>query len=316
MTTPFRAESKVILLVLAALVLVEAGLRSARSHLSSDIEHIDAIPAIAAGLQAREGLRVLVGGNSLIGEGVDPVALERDLSEALGRPVAVGVVKPDGTTPLEWEYLYRKHVFQSGHAPDALVLGFGPGHLRDRRAEAAVLRLALHHVDRADTGRLFRNDLAGFEERATFVLASGWWTFGLRDRIAPRILAEAIPNYRALAPILLQAPEASVQEPGSANGSGEEAEAGPTFEHLNRLLASAEEVGVPVILVEMPAPRDYDIEPEAREIARAAGAPIVDVNPVPGIVPASMPDGEHLDAEGRARFTAALARALAAELGG
>ena len=75
-------EWPVILMVIAALGVVEIGLSVVRPWLSGDIRHLDEAASIAQGVADGSGVRVMVAGNSLIGEGVvdkNPTSL-RDLA--------------------------------------------------------------------------------------------------------------------------------------------------------------------------------------------------------------------------------------------
>lgn len=308
-TSAARSERPVLLLVAIGLLAVEGVLQWAAPRLSGDSRHLDEAPAIVEGLLESDGVRVLLAGNSLIGAAVDPPALTAALEQRLDGPVSVAMIRPDGTTPLEWDYLYRRLLPESGALPDLIVLGFGPGHLRDRPAELNTLRLARHHVALADVGDLLANDLTDLESRAQFALAYVWASFGLRDRISTRVLDLVIPNYRELAPSLLRA--------GAGNGAGDGGGGGATtltYRHLDNLLASLRRRGVPVVAMPMPAPDPYSVDDGALRVLAAHGVAVLDLNPVPGLVPERFPDGDHLDAEGRALFTQALAPALAGTL--
>jgi len=297
-----RGEWVVWLLVVAGLAVVEIGLAFARPVLSGDIRHLDEAPQIAERLHERSDLRVLIGGNSLIGEGLDPSLLDSLLSRDLGREVHGAMVRPDATGPLEWDYLFRKLVFNPGFVPDVLVLGFGPGHLRDRPASSAYLRLAVHHVDGSDIGRLWTEELHDFESRVGFFLARISMTFGLRDRISSRILATVVPGYRDRAAILL------ITQPGAGSASA------PTYQHLVALLDEAGRWDLPVVLVPVPQPAPYPVEQEVLRIAAARNVAVLDVRPVEGLSVASFPDGKHLSAQGRRTFTRWLAGPLAQSL--
>lgn len=304
MTTRTPSRILVPLMVVGALVVVEGGLRAIEPRLSGDIAHLDAAPSIVSDLVEAEGLRVLVAGNSLVAEGVDTADLESGLEDGLGRAVSIGGVWPDGTTPLEWDYLHRRLFARVDGAPDVLMLAFGPGHLPDRPAEPNAIRLARHHVADAELGEVLGNDLRDVESRSQFALARLFAAFGLRDRVATRVLAEVIPHYRE------QSPRSLLGGGGEAEGSADGAMSDPTFRHLENLLSTYDAMGTRVVLVQMPAPTSYEIEPGAAALLDEWGGVLVDVNPVSGITPERLPDGEHLDPEGRALFTEALLPAL------
>ncbi|MEM7414165.1 MAG: hypothetical protein AAF389_01640 [Gemmatimonadota bacterium] len=300
-STARPSELWVILMVLAGLAVTEGALTVLRPQLSGDIRHLDEADDIVREVVQGEGLRVVVGGNSLIGEGIDGALLEQSLEEATGEEVTLGVIRPDGTGPLEWDYLYRRIMFNVEELPDVLVLGFGPGHMRDRRIRTQLLRLAVHHVDRSDLRRFFTFDGLDFEERATAVLASSSVTFGLRDRISARVLATLIPGYRQRALLLLSA----APSPSNPQNVG-------SYRHLEALLDEAAQYGVPVVMMAMPAQTPYDVEAPVVALSGRRGVELVDVNPIPALLgPSRYFDDQHLDAEGRQLFTTSVAPFLA-----
>ncbi len=295
------SEWRVLALVAVGMLLAEVGLRFGETSLSGDMAHLDQMETRVKDMLDGEGFRVLLVGNSLLLRGVDPDLLAARLTEEGDGPVSVGMVHPDGTTPLEWSYFLRKLVFNPSDTPDAMVLAFGPGHLSDRPASAALLRLAAHHVDGADVPGLLREELTDVESRSQFVLARASRVFALRDRIAPRVLDALVPRYRELAPILLRSP-------GRAASAGPST---PTFRYLERILEDAETAGVSVILIPMPAPEEYSVEAGALALASRFGVPVLDPSVDGRLDPARFPDGEHLDPLGMRLLTESLAPVLA-----
>jgi hypothetical protein len=309
-------------LVVAGLLAAEVTMRGIRGSLSLDIQHVDQADEIVEDLVESEGLRVLVAGNSLLRSGVDGERLGDALSGEMDEPVAVGMVYPDGSNPVEWSFLHRKLVTNPHRYPDVVVLAFGPGHLRDRPVEQTLLRLAAHHVDRADVWSFLKNDLNDIESRSEFILARISAAYALRDRIAPRVMTAIIPYYQELSPILLQAPgpkETPTSEENSGQGGRESGgESGtaqaPSFSFLSRLLADYERAGIPVVALPMPAPENYEVDAGALDLFSRHGIPVLTVSFETPLGPERFPDGEHLDEEGMEAFTSALAPALAAEL--
>ena len=293
-------EWAVVLWVLAGMGAAEVGFRRYRDVLSGDVKHFTQMDSIVEHTASGEGLRLLVWGNSTLAQGIDPSLLETGLEEVLRSSVTLGMIYPDGTVSLEWSYLLRKMVFLPEKLPDALVMVLAEGNLLDRPPERSLLRLAAHHVAWEDVPRLFREDLPGFENRASFLIAKSSVTYGLRDRIAPRVFDLFIPNYRVNAPILLQGPS-QLEVVGHS---------GPTFEYLKRILADCRRYDLPLFVVLAPLAFDYELEPEASELLRYAGAEIVDAR---GVVPQSgelFRDAYHLNGHGRELFTEGLITAL------
>ena len=297
----FASRFSVPILIVGTLAMVEGGLRWSEARLSGDVAQIQEAPDRVRYASETSGVGVLMLGNSLLAEGVDRVSLEGTLATDLGTSVAVGEVTPDGTTPLEWRYLLRKLVFRPGYHPDVLVLAFGPGHLWDRPGATQVLRLAAHHVDRADIGLLFREELTDIESRAEFLTARLWRTYALKDRIQLRLLDLVLPHFRTERELLLRRP-----------GSGRGVDRGlADLRDLRGLLEDASGAGIPVILLPMPAPHPWPVEDPVQALARTLSVPILDVRDEVTLERERFPDGEHLDPLGRKAFSETLGPELA-----
>jgi hypothetical protein len=292
----FISRFSVPLLVVTGRLAVEGALRLSEDRLSGDVAQIDAAPAQVRHAASGSGLGVLMVGNSLLAEGVDRARLEGMLTTELGTAVSVGKVTSDGTTPLEWHYLTRKLVFDTGTSPQVLVLAFGPGHLWDRPGATQVLRLAAEHVAAEDVGMLFREELTDIESRSEFLTARVWRTYALRDRIQLRLLDLVLPYFRTEREELLR-------RPGLV---GETHHDLSHLRDLRELLEDAAGAGIQVILLPMPAPHLWPVEGPVETLARTLSVPILDVRDKVSLEPERFPDGEHLDALGRGAFTEAL----------
>lgn len=301
-----RRELRVVAMVLCGLIVTEVALRRSQDWLSGDVAHLNQADSIVAAVAAGDGLRVLLGGNSLLFSGVDPAALGSALEAQLGRAVSLGMINPDGTGPLQWSYLYRKLIFIPARMPDVIVLAFGPGHLRDRSPDEELLRLAAHHVDRRDIAMLLRRDLTGLEDRMQFMIARASTAFALRDRLAPRVFDAIIPRYRELAPILLLGPPGDERPDPTPNVS--------TFVFLERLLEDASRSGLPMLAMPMPSPDVYQVDQGAAALFRAYGVEVLGTQVDIALEPERFPDGAHLDELGKERFTAFLAPLLSSTL--
>jgi hypothetical protein len=300
----FVSRFPVPLLVVGALAVVEGGLRYSEARLSGDVAQIAEAPRQVHYAARNSGAGVLMLGNSLLAEGVDRGELERALEAKLGREVSVAKVTPDGTTPLEWRYLFRKLVIRTGEKPSVLVLAFGPGHLWDRPGASQVLRLAAHHVAAGDVGMLFNEELTDIESRAEFLTARVWRSYALKDRIQLRLLDLVLPHFRTVRASLLR-------RHGSESGSHRDV---TDLRNLRGLLEDAAGAGIPVVLLPMPAPTLWPVEGPVETLARDLSVPILDVREEVSLEPERFPDGEHLDSLGRAAFTGALGPALARTL--
>lgn len=300
-----HSEVLVIVTVLTALIAAEIVLRANQSALSGDIAHLERTTLITFQVSEGSGLRVLFWGNSLLGEGVDVDGLVPGLEAALDTPLSVGLVRPDGTTPLEWQYLFRKAVLNTGTPPDVLVLAFGPGHLKDRPAAPLLSRLAVHHVDLPDIPLLFEQDVHTLEARARFLTARVSAVFALAERIQPRIMDVAVPRYTDLAPILLLRQNSDDVETVEGDPAAE-----TSYHQLRSLLSAAKEAGVVVVALPMPAPELWPLDQEEVAVLSEYGAVLLDVRGDVELKAERFPDGVHLDREGRVAFTDAVAARL------
>lgn len=325
-------EGPTLVALLGLLVVIEVGFRLGGDRLSGDVAHMDDMSEIARDVAEAPGLRILFVGNSLLGEGVEPRLLEQLLADSLGQPVRVGVIRPDGSSPLEWSYLLDRYVFEAGRIPDLLVVPFGPGHLFDRPGREAVLRLAAHHVSKRDVPALLSRDLSGFENRAQFFVARFSRAFALRDRLQPRVLDVLIPDYRELAPMILRAdpaPEAG-SEASSARAPAvavaEPAVSGSrllSLDQIGRIEDRAAEFDLPLLLLAMPQGVPWNLDPRVSAHVEGLQPGLLDFRRELNLPAERFPDGQHMDPEGRERFTRMLsvrmlptARQVAARPGG
>lgn len=302
--------------LLVVLGVAELGLRSFETMLSGDVAHMEAIPTIVRETVASEGESVLLWGNSLLGEGVDRAALEEGLRTLGSRNYAVGKVNPDGTTPLEWSYLLRSTIeIPSGSRsgkPDLFVLAFGPGHLVDRSPTGSLERLALYHVGREDLVQFLLREVQTLDERAAFLSARTLRLVALGERIQPRVLDLAIPEYRERAPLLL----ARNADPTVDLAADYATDAGSRYRHFRRIVDDLAVAGIPLILLPMPEAQPWELSDDELRVIGECRVTVLDIRTSAGLPPERFPDGTHMDSEGRGTFTAVLTSRLAGLLDG
>src|SRR5690606_20015032 len=129
---PWWHHVRVPAFVLAALLLVEVGVRAVEERLSIDVRHINRMDEIVTALVAAPGPSVLFVGNSLTREGVDLELMRAGLAANRAGEWNVAAVYPDDTAVLDWLYLYDRYVVENDAVPDVVVVGFGIWHLEDR----------------------------------------------------------------------------------------------------------------------------------------------------------------------------------------
>lgn len=309
---PRYNEGRVLLFVISILLLAETGMRLGGEFLSGDVAHLQEVEEIVDQLTVGEDQGILLWGNSLIGDGVDEGVVEDELRRRWSGSARVGKVRPDGTTPLEWDYLLRRSVYLRGRLPYAVVIGFGPGHLADRDAADNIGRLAAHHVARRDILRVLRDEFTGFEARAAFLAARTSRLFALQDRVQPRVLDLFIPGYQEHAPLLLTpAVSAPDDRPPSAEVENPQGAASLSYRHLISLIDEAAVHGVRLILLPMPQPERWRAAAAEEELFERCRVTVLDVRAGITIPAEQYHDGVHLDSEGRSAFSRHLAPALA-----
>lgn len=88
-----------------------------------------------------------------------------------------------------------------------------------------------------------------------------------------------------------------------------------SYGRLSRFLAMVKERGVRVIVVAMPQPVVYSLDPEIKLVVETAGMSFLDCRNVDGISPASFADEMHLATSGAVVNSRFLGRALANPIG-
>ena len=125
-------DLRTLLLVLFALVLSEAVLRSTEDMLSGNIAHVNEISDLVADYSPETEPSFVFLGNSLTNNGVD-VPLVNEL--LLQNGVQVGdstKLVPDATTIWSWSCVLENQFFDNGVGPGTVVLGFGWDQLSDQ----------------------------------------------------------------------------------------------------------------------------------------------------------------------------------------
>lgn len=287
--------------VLAALVVVELGVRVIEPRLSLDIRHIEAIPDTVSEVHESTGPSVLFFGNSLTRAGVDLDIMASGLAPAGVERDGVAAVYPDDTTILDWIYVYEHYLARPNREPDLLVLGFAAWHLQDSDVRSTqALRLGRHFTSWASLGTLFSQDAHRSEDRLNVLLAKTSRTFANRERISRRVLA-ALPGYQASADRINDVLQRAAENDDAV---------APSYRQLERFLRNAGAGGTRVVVVAMPTRSSYDLDPRLPNVIEANGAVFVDARDVPGLEPAHFRDALHLDEAGAAIYSAYVAPLL------
>jgi hypothetical protein len=303
-TSSFRAELKVVAFVLLVLAGSEVLLRFSEPLLSLDVKHIQQIPAISQSLAAGKGERILFLGNSQVRAGIDPNVIEQELKARGVGPVHIERVFPDATTLPDWDRAFRHYFISTARLPEVLVLCFSDIALQDTNAVDPT-RLGHYYSSPGEVPEILEQDLREFDSRAEFVLASLSFSFANRMRVRTRALDLLVPGYRDSAQRINRDLKRSHSGTIARN----------SYNRLARFLALAAAQGVRVIVVAMPQPVAYSLDPQIKLTVEGAGMNLLDCRSVDGISTASFADEIHLASGGAAVYSRFLGRELAGPIG-
>lgn len=303
-TSSFRAELKVVLVVLLVLAGSEVLIRFTEPWLSLDVKHIQQIPAISESLVAGKGERILFLGNSEVRAGIDPKIIEEELKNRGIAPVHIERVFPDATQLPEWDRAFKHYFVSKARLPEVLVLCFSDSALQDSNAVDPT-RLGHYYSSAGEMPEILGQDVREFESRAEFVLASLSFSFANRMRVRTRALDVLVPGYRD-----------SAQRINHNNKRGSsQALAQNTYNRLSRFLSLAREQGVRVIVVAMPISNPYPLDPQIKSTVEVAGMSFLDCRNVDGLNAGSFVDEIHLASSGMQVYSRFLGRELAVPIG-
>ncbi len=303
---------KTVAVVLALLLVVEAGMRRFEPYLSADVEHIESIPQIVSQL-GQTGEDLLFLGSSITRHGVDVAALEPVL---VAEGVASGAfsfsfIYPDASDILDWTYLYHHYLSPPATQPDVIVINFAGDRLQDVEPNPQqVRRIARHHTSLEDVPQAFARDFTTLSQRADFLLSKTFVSFAHRERVRMRLMA-MLPLYRQTQRSLNETQLAQVAEATPAANPDQVTPTPERYTRLKRFLAEIDTRSVRVVFVATPVRDPYRIDPALRTLLADEGAELIDTRSVPGLPPAVFDDALHLSPAGAKIYSRALAEKLA-----
>lgn len=312
-TPGLRRALGVTLVVLLALVLLEAVTRVALVPASRDLSRFRTFDARAAALAAAPPPRLALVGNSTTERGIDLDVLRREFAARAGTPLAADMFVADGSGLRTWYWMVSRQFWQPGRRLDLLVASYHAGDLGDA-GELDIGRIAQHFSGPEDRHELFAHDLTALTQRVDYLVARRSQLWATRDRLRERVLL-LIPGYRRFARELNAAGFAAQLALRREHG-----DSGATYATLRRFLERARREGTRVCFVAFPTrpPRPgaepYPLAPEAVQLIAASGMGHLDLRQVEGLAPAGYEDQAHLNAQGRAIYSARLAEALSSAM--
>ena len=245
-----------------------------------------------------EPLSVLMVGNSLLLYGVDVDRLQELTSSQLSIPPIFL------EAPGYYDWLYAlKRLFRDGSRPQVIVLGVGVNAFLNNGVRQDYAPLMFFDLkDAANVAHDLRFDNT---ETSDLLLARSSAFCDTRSVIRMQILRHTVPHCREL--FLLLKPQPAIPPPPQFA-----AIANPRLERLRQLCAS---YGAKLILLVPPTPSSEDAVHQMTLASRKAGVEtLVPVDPAVLSVHYYEPDEIHLNSEGAAIFTVALATYLPRQL--
>lgn len=292
--------------VLLALVLFFVGIEVFVRYLlvERSTEFLTAVryQKAAASLAQRDGFRMVVIGNSLVGHGVDPARLGESMGNIGGQTTALEVMHLPGSSLLTWQKMLDRFFWKAELPPvDLIVVVYAmEDGLADGRPSLHNLgRIATHYSAFEDWPELFRTGITATSDRIWFGLASVWDTFSLSEGLSHRILGLLISDY-----------EAVQRRVHPAKLAGQRAITAPrsekkwTYKTLGRLLETVAERGTRVCIVAYPG--KYPVDPEILPLVQTHRANLLDMRSQESLKREHFTDGFHLNERGRQIFTRAL----------
>ncbi len=314
-------ETRVILVVLAFIFLLELIARIIAPTLDFDRENIYAFPETISQLEdAAESSgkpKVVFYGNSLMLHGLDQTLVKEELKGLSAPDIESAKVTPVGTAMLDWVYLYRRYFSAQDSHPDVLVVGFVAHHIHDQEA-IKLRRLSRHFVSKQDLPLLWKTDLKDFHLITQSVLCNISALEGDQPEHQLGILQTLVADYKKGLnrnnDLVSDWQQRLAQEAAQGNEDLATKETEETYQRMLRFITECKKHQVKVYFVPMPQPEIWDFNPEAQRLIEAKGMSVLDARSIPGMTPDDFSDGYHLGDSGKVKFSKWMAKQLSQHL--
>ena len=294
----FKTEAKVIATILLMLLVCELVLRKFETALSFDLEHIRAMPQLAANLAKSSGTRILFLGNSFTRTAVIPNVFLMEMRSRGFTNLAVQRAHPDGTRINEWFYTFKTYFLEPHLLPDLLVIVTGRAHLQDQLMDPSTM--GAYYSERNNVANYLRTEAPTLDAKVEFLLGRYSVAYANRRRIEPRIFSRIIPNYQVCIQQINQERNRSTRRGKTV-----------TYTRLEQFLNLAEAHSIPVIIVSVPMFEPYAIDPKITELVASHKMIFIDMQTIDGVDSSRFPDEYHIDEIGAEKCTRVLAEKFA-----
>lgn len=300
---------RIALMFIAALALIECGMRMAQMSDPDDHRGYRSFPDRARSLIGAPAPRIALIGNSVT-DRLEIELLQNEWKVVTGESLAADKFVAYYSNLATWHWMSEQYFWKASLQPDLIVMTY---YDEVGLADAPLMEvgnLAQYFTDRSDIPSLFAHDIKSLEQRSEYLLSTASTAFAGRDRIRDRTL-NLIPGYRDFAEAINahnfeheQKLRMRDQKPS------------PTFLTLRRLVTRARQEGVQICFVAFrPRPvtaasTAYDLHPEALAAIEDAGMFHLDLRAMDELTYDMYQDKIHLNALGRPIYTRRLAQEL------
>jgi hypothetical protein len=297
----FRSEARVLLLVALVLSAGEIALRLVVERASIDVQRQRAFPVVAASLRSNRSGTVMFLGNSLTDRGVNLDTVTQSFRARGYVNIRAFKVHPDDSGLLDWYYTFKRFFLETGSPPDFVVVGYAGTQLDDTspfHPERIARYSGLRYVK-----ELFLNDLPNAGARIDYLVATTSVSIAEGGRARTAVLDALIPGYRSTAQLINAATRKQA-------ASAIESTRGKTLGRLARFLAACREAQVIPVVVAMPVPYSYPVNPDVAAMVQASGGAFFDLRSISGLAVTDFPDGYHMDSRGAVIYSRELTQRL------
>ena len=294
-----RKDCIVIATVAVLLIIVDVTLITVEKKLSKNILQISKYPEVVENIQKADKPTILIFGNSLIDNAVDPELLEQDFSRKGQNRFEVFKLSADSSGIWDW-YCILKNNFNTGsRMPNIIITGFAWNELTDQE-DPNPSRLDLF-CDIGDLPDLYRLGLRSMDEVSEFLAAKILNIYAEREPISKRILTYLIPYYKDSV--------TRMNDNGNA-ASDNKTQIKKNFSYnvLQNFLSLGVDSKTKFIFIAMPLSYDYKIPGDLNDFISNAGGVLLDYRDPHIFKTYLYRDPIHLDKLGRRIFTSKLAR--------
>lgn len=300
--TPQKGEWRVAAVLVVVMLILEAFMRwwmhSSDSRVQSDNNNVRSLARTAREMRAYPGCKVLLVGNSLTRDGVEPSTMRAALERAGRDHPQVFPCRPSGTSAPTWDYALHRYFLRTGDLPDEIFIFTGPGHLNDAMEDTARLRNFFVHPD--DLSRAWSWDVGSSEERLRFIFAQVSRLSGVEMTLKLQLFDRFIPRYTDMEQLTNRARWQHIRTVAAPHEA--------SYRHLTLLLDELRDRHILTHVVVMPVIyQAAPLDPAAAKLIAEHAVDLIDLSKIPELNASHFSDGYHLNRSGAHILSAHLA---------